>query len=123
MDTVQLVSRLYQRALQDLDNAKKAKSFKDSLAYACHAQEILTVLCGSINSEHGGELAMNLVRMYEFMRHQLLEAMSSDAKNFNKHIDDVTAVLRPLSEAWTNLQYPCSAAEALHSNPTKENHR
>lgn len=61
------------------------------------AIDIIGGLREGLNPEAGGELAVNLDALYDFMQRRLVEAnLRSDAAM----LDEVAGLLRPVKEAW-----------------------
>ena len=106
-EPVRLVELLYQRALRDLECAKEMWPDKtrhgESVRFAVHAQLILKELYNAVNLKEGGELAANLVRLYEFMQFHLMEAITGQDQQAAPKISDVIGLLQPLSEAWSTI--------------------
>lgn len=61
------------------------------------AISIIEGLRGSLNHEAGGEIARNLDNLYEYMTRQLVRA---NLDNGAAPLDEVTALLREVKEAW-----------------------
>ena len=106
-EPVRLVELLYQRALRDLECARemwpdKARH-KEAIRLAVHAQMILKELYNAVNLKEGGELAANLVRLYEFMQFQLMEATGGQDQQAARKISDVICLLQPLIAAWSTI--------------------
>lgn len=72
-----LILMLYDGALRFLRQAIKGLEEKN-LEFAHHnlirTQNILTELIASLNFDKGGEIALNLFRIYEFMHYTLVQA-------------------------------------------------
>jgi flagellar protein FliS len=75
---VELVRLLYSKAIEKLNQARAAPQGNDRRRNAdiSRAMEILAELQGSLNFEAGGEIAANLARLYEYLQHRLLHAMT-----------------------------------------------
>jgi len=61
------------------------------------AQDVIRELMVTLNTEKGGEMAQNLMRLYDYMYQQLVEA------NIKKNVANVRSVLRmleDLKETW-----------------------
>jgi flagellar protein FliS len=103
----QLVLMLYDGALRSLDRALLGFGLKDPAEYhqtinnnIVRAQRILQELSASLNMEQGGELAMHLRRLYEYMNRRLLHS------NLNKSEDGIHETIRHLTvlrDAWSKM--------------------
>ena len=99
----QLVVMLYDGAIRFLTIAREkmvAGELEPRHAHLIKAQKILAELLSSLNLKEGGDVALNLQRVYSFMLQQLVEANLYDKP---KPIDDVLAMLRELREGWAEV--------------------
>ncbi len=62
---------------------------------------ILTVLAGSLNVKDGGELAENLLELYDYSKRVLNEYLED--KNIKK-LDEVYQIFTKLSEGWNGIE-------------------
>ena len=62
---------------------------------------ILTVLAGSLNIKEGGELAGNLLELYDYCKRVLNEYLED--KNLKK-LDEVYSIFTNLSEGWNGIE-------------------
>ena len=62
---------------------------------------ILTVLAGSLNVKDGGELAQNLLELYDYCKRVLNEYLED--KN-TKKLDEVYLIFTNLSEGWNGIE-------------------
>lgn len=100
---LELVLVLYAGLLEELERAKshithkrydrKAKSINKCI-------DILNALTSSLEFESGGELVLNLARLYDHCVYRLYEASSE--LNTQK-IDEVVLILTNLHEGWQGL--------------------
>ncbi len=103
---VQLVVLLYDGAIEMINRASKVIEAKpDNWIEQFHnhliaAQNIITELTVSLNIEHGGELASNLFRLYEYINHQLI---SANVEKSTKHLIEVKGLLQTLKEGWVTI--------------------
>jgi flagellar secretion chaperone FliS len=73
------------------------------------AQAIVFELIATLDLERGGELASNLLRIYEYMNHRLVEAnLRKDAEPAR----EVQGLLRELLPAWEAAARQTAAAPA-----------
>lgn len=110
-DPHKLISLLYQGALLAITNAKSGIARGDIAARGkaiSHAILIIdSGLSASLNKEVGGDLALNLAALYEYMSHRLLAAnLSSDINA----LDEVSRLLNELKEAWESIRQPTAAS-------------
>ena len=95
-----LILMLYDGAIRFIQQGIKAmKENKIELAHnnLLRSQNIMVELMASLNFEKGGELAVNLFRIYEFMHYTLVQA------NVKKEAEPLTRVaeqLKMLRESW-----------------------
>ena len=106
-DPHKLISMLYQGALLAIANAKNSILRRDIPARGkaiSHAIKIINNgLNLSLDKEVGGDLALNLSALYEYMSHRLLFAnINSDMEA----LDEVARLLGELKEAWESIRQP-----------------
>lgn len=91
---------LYDGAIQFLNKAKIAFEQEDFSSYSNHligAEKIILEFMNTLDMEIGGDLAVNLYRLYEYLYRSLINA------NLNKDIskvDEVLKILKGLRETW-----------------------
>lgn len=109
-DPHKLISMLYQGALLAIANAKNGILRKDIPAKGkAISHAILIVDSGlnaSLNKEVGGDLALNLSALYEYMSNRLLYA---NLNNNIEALDEVAELLGGLKEAWESIRQPAAA--------------
>jgi flagellar protein FliS len=100
----ELIDMLYARCVQDLHGAKMLfelqgdpRSQADAIHQVVHAQQILAELNKSVNHEQGGDLAVNLSRIYDYCQHRLTEAVS---KRDAGAVKEVLGLVSELHGAW-----------------------
>jgi flagellar protein FliS len=110
-DPHKLISMLYQGALLAIANAKNSILRRDIPARGkaiSHAIKIINNgLNLSLDKKAGGDLALNLSALYEYMNNRLLFA------NINSDIevlDEVARLLGELKEAWESIRQPALMA-------------
>jgi flagellar protein FliS len=100
-----LISMLYQGAILAIANAKNGILRKDIPAKGTAiSQAILIIgdgLKASLDKKVGGDLALNLDALYDYMNSRLLTA---NLKNDIAALDEVTRLLRELKEAWDSIR-------------------
>jgi flagellar protein FliS len=116
-DPHKLISMLYQGALLAIANAKNGILRKDIPAKGkaiSHAILIIdTGLNASLNKEVGGDLALNLSALYEYMSKRLLVA---NLNNDMEALDEVARLLADLKGAWEEIRQP-AAIPSSPANP------
>jgi flagellar secretion chaperone FliS len=116
-DPHKLISMLYQGALLAIANAKNGMMRKDIPAKGKAISHAILIigdgLNASLNKEVGGELALNLASLYDYMNTRLLHA---NLKNDMAALDEVSGLLLGLKEAWESIRQstvPAPPAQAL----------
>jgi flagellar protein FliS len=98
------VIMLYESSIEALGKAVEAIREKDiqrKIRYIDKAIAILEGLLSSLNTEVGGEIALNLQELYLYM---IKELTTANLKNDLAKIEHVTTLLRELKEAWTQIR-------------------
>lgn len=98
-----LVLLLYDGAIKFLRMANKAiaeKNVQDAHNNLIKAENILFELMSTLDMDAGGEIAHNLMRLYDFMIWQLIEA--NKTKDAAK-VDSVVKLLLNLRDAWKEI--------------------
>lgn len=110
-DPHKLISMLYQGALLAIANAKNGILRHDIAAKGkaiSHAILIIdSGLNASLNKEVGGDLALNLSALYEYMSKRLLVA---NLNNDLAALDEVARLLNDLKGAWETIRQPGATA-------------
>lgn len=91
---------LYDGAIRFLNTAKKAiaeNNIEKTHNNLIKAQNIILEFMNSLDMEVGGEIAINLYRLYEYLHHQLVQA---NIKKDVAIIDEVLDHLRSLKTTW-----------------------
>lgn len=101
---VRLIMMLYDGAIRFLRQGQDAMQRGDREKQnncLVRAQRILAELTSSLNIEEGGEIAVNLMALYQFMNEQLVIAnLQDDVEKVQK----VREMLESLREAWTQAE-------------------
>jgi flagellar protein FliS len=98
-DPLELVVMLYRGAISFLNGAEKAMLARDietSHRLLLRAQDIVAELMGTINLD-AGEVAVNLMRLYDFMQQRLIKANLTKDPSYSA---EVRAMLIELLETW-----------------------
>jgi len=103
----QLVLMLYEGAIRFLEAAKGGFNIEDPVDSVSainnniiRAQEIIRELDFSLNVKEGGDLALQLRRLYDYFDHTLTEA---NQRKELKGIDEVIARISTLRDAWASM--------------------
>ena len=117
----QLIAMLYERAISAIGAAKsymqrgeiagKGESISKAIAIIDEGLKI------SLNEAEGGELAVNLKALYEYMTLRLLHA---NVHNDAAALDEVARLLGQLKSAWDEIGKPVAAAQAADSMHTAQ---
>ena len=103
-DNVKIISLLYDGAISFIKIAKQRLQEGDIAAkglYVGKATAVVSELATSLNMEAGGEISVNLRRLYDFILDRLLYAnMSNDEEAFD-HVEGVLEILR---NAWRQIE-------------------
>ena len=111
-----LILMLYDGAIKSVSTAKdaiEAKDFVHSYKSIVKARDIVMELLGILNLELGGEVAVNLQRLYIYVVGRLTEA------NFTHEIpllDNALAILGNLRSAWAELDFKEALASGVPDN-------
>lgn len=103
-DPHKLIQLLYNGALERINMAKARIQQKD---YSAKAQllnkaiEIIGGLRSFLDFEKGGELALRLESLYDYMERTLLEA---SARNEVAKLDEVADLLRSIKDGWDGIR-------------------
>lgn len=113
----QLVVMLYDGAIRFLEQALTGFQYKDPLEFnstinnnVIRAQEIITELNCSLDLTQGGELAVQLRRIYDYMHHRL--TLSNNQK-VPDGIRDAIQRLSTLRDAWREMLLQQVGATAM----------
>jgi flagellar protein FliS len=102
---VRLVVMLYDGAIRFLTIAKEQMAsgeIEERHLNLIRAQKIIGELISSLDMENGGEIAVNLRRLYAFMLQHLVEANLYDRQD---QVEDVIKLLRDLRESWMAVDH------------------
>ncbi len=99
-----LIQMLFEGALEKIAKAKGFMARKEIEKKGQHiswAIKIIGGLQGSLNMEVGGEVAVNLDKLYEYMIHKLFEA---NLENSIEKLDEVTRLLSNIKDGWDGIE-------------------
>ena len=103
VDRIKLVVMLYDGAISFLKTAISyldKNDFAGKGVYIAKAQDIIDELNNSLNMNEGGEIAVNLRKIYNFLYFYLVKANLSRDK---KMINEVINILSTLRDAWEQV--------------------
>jgi flagellar secretion chaperone FliS len=102
---LQLIHLLYQAAITEIRDARRnmaAKRVAEKCSNINKACAIVTELRGSLNHEEGGEIALRLEALYNYILSRLLDA---NLRKLDEPLGEVIALLSTLDEAWKELAH------------------
>lgn len=114
---MRLVICLYEQAIEDLRLAILALERGDIEArtrFINHSLTVIAQLQGSLDMEHGGDVAINLARFYGLVRTGLVEAQ---VRQSARMIEDQISQLATVHEAWLEVERIATApgSQPYHS--------
>jgi flagellar protein FliS len=115
-DPVELVSILYEHAAISVQDARQSLAMCDVAGRAravTKAIAIMGELEGSLNREQGGDIAVNLGRLYPYMRERLTHANITQT---DEPLAEVEALLRTLGDGWKEIAGLTPAAPRISTN-------
>ncbi|MDR3205295.1 MAG: flagellar export chaperone FliS [Deltaproteobacteria bacterium] len=117
VDKGRLIIILYEGAIRFIREAIKAQENGDIPLKASsinRALDIIAELNQSLNMQEGGDIAVNLRRIYKFWNDHLLKAkVSRDGQG----LSDVESMMISLAQAW---QVVCQDPEAAKATPKED---
>lgn len=101
-DPLQIVVLLYEGAIKNLNQWLMLIDTDVDTASArlMRTQEIINYLRASLDHSHGGEIAFNLERLYNYMRDRLIEA---NLQRDRAKVQEVIGLLQTLLEGWHGI--------------------
>lgn len=123
---MELVLMVYDECIRSLDQAIEAFNLEEGPesieiigASLLHAQESITELDLSLDLEQGGEIAVNLHRLYEFMVYHLSQAnvkkKLGPVKEVREMVDDLRDVWRQVASQESMIEERPDAPVGLRS--------
>lgn len=103
-DPHKLIQLLYNGALERINMAKarmQADDYAGKGKLISKAIEIIGGLRSFLDFDKGGDLAVRLEGLYDYMERTLFEA---NAKNDPAKLDEVAALLRQIKEGWDGIR-------------------
>mgnify|MGYP000047135993 CR=1 FL=1 len=112
-DTIKLVILCYDAVIRDLEIARdfhENNAIENGYVKIRHAQDIITELLLGLDYERGGEISINLSKIYNFMLRELMVINSSKDTKIYTHI---IKMLAELKEAWEHVRKASSQMSPL----------
>jgi flagellar secretion chaperone FliS len=103
-DPHRLIQLLLEGALERMSVAKnriQAKDYEGKNKYLNKAIEIIGGLRSFLDFENGGDLAVNLEALYDYIERRLFEA---NVRNNIKLIDECSGLLRQVKQGWDGIR-------------------
>ena len=103
-DPHKLIQLLYNGALERINMAKariQAKDYEGKGKLISKAIEIIGGLRSFLDFDKGGELALRLESLYDYMERTLFDA---NLKNDVRKLDEVADLLRSVKEGWDGIR-------------------
>jgi flagellar protein FliS len=119
VDKGRLIVLLYEGAVKFLREAVKAQEEGDIPAksgFINRALDIIGELSQSLNMQDGGDIALNLKRIYQFWTDHLLRAK---IVRDSQAMDDVIGMMVSLIEAWQTVCNDAEVSRTARSGPEK----
>lgn len=102
-DPHHLISMLMDGAIESITSAKSHMEQKNTASKGediSKAISILTGLMSSLDLKQGGELAQNLMSLYDYMLTKLVEA---NVSNLSENLDEVVTLLNEVKTGWAEI--------------------
>ncbi|MFA5984411.1 MAG: flagellar export chaperone FliS [Methylococcaceae bacterium] len=99
-----LIQMLMEGFLARVNSAKGAIDHNDFEAKAIFISKAIAIVGGlneALDLEKGGEIAVNLNNLYDYISNRLLQASSENNTNI---LDEVTDLMKQIKEAWDAIK-------------------
>ncbi len=103
-DPATLILMLFDRAIVLLDKAKNEiieKQYEEKGYSLTKVNEIIAELSGTLDMEKGGEIATSLLRLYNFVMREIIDA---DTNLNTNAIDNARRIVSELRESWVRIK-------------------
>ena len=103
-DPATLVLMCYDATIEDLRRAKEhhaSRRMMDAYERIRHGQDVITELVVGLDFERGGEIAVNLSRIYNYLLRELIGINSSNSPEV---YDGLIDILQELRKAWQEVK-------------------
>jgi flagellar protein FliS len=118
-DPLQLVRILYRVAVESVEKARQALRAGDNAERSrqiTRCCEILGELALAVDHQKGGELARNLVELYDYLQRRLQEA---NFQRIEEPLEEAEKLIGGLLEAWEQCQPPAGTTAAAPESPVE----
>jgi len=108
-DQKELILICYDESIRSLQQGKECylkNQYEEKARLFIRAQDFITELMVSLNLEAGGQIAVNLRNIYQYVIDSIVQA---DLKKNFKLIDKLIAMLSELRSAWAEIAFQPSA--------------
>ena len=102
-NNVQLIQMLFDGLIESLAMARghiENRAIEEKSKAIARAGRIVVGLQGALDFERGGELAQNLHELYAYVTRRLFHI---NAQNDLEALEEVTTLMKDISQAWQNL--------------------
>ena len=116
----QLIVMMYDAAVRFMKQAIKAIETKDiegAHNNIIRTENIIYELMSTLNTDKGGEIAENLLKLYDYMIWELVDA--NTAKSIEK-IENVLKVITPLRSAWKEIVSRDESKAPVQTEPERK---
>ncbi len=99
----ELITMLFDGALERILSAKGAMEANDVVVKGMLISKAITIISGLkayLDLEKGGELAQNLMQLYDYAEEKLFEA---NFQNDQALLDEVAQIITTLKEGWVGM--------------------
>ncbi|ROQ90760.1 flagellar export chaperone FliS [Desulfosoma caldarium] len=103
-DTASLVLMCYDATIRNLQQAKEyhaSRRMDEAYNRIRHSQDVITELLVSLDFERGGEIAINLSRVYNYLLRELIGINSMKSPEI---YNGLITILEELREAWQEVK-------------------
>jgi flagellar protein FliS len=107
---IELIRLLYSKAIEQLQRAVRHTrdgDVRERNACLARVMEIVAELQGALNLDAGGDLAVQLAALYDYVQRQLIEAAAEPAAV--AQLEEVRVLLVNLHEGWRDCEPPPAA--------------
>jgi flagellar protein FliS len=118
-DPHRLIQMLMEGALTRMSQAKgmiETKNHEGKAKLLGRVMDIISTLQSSLDHAQGGDISVNLDRLYDYMNHRLLEASSANDVSM---IDEVMALLLEIKFGWDGIRDEYLAANGKKPSEQK----
>jgi len=122
-DPHRLIQMLFEGALKRISFAKGAmqrKQIVEKGKFISQTIEIVGGLRASLDVENGGDIALNLESLYDYISRRLVTA---NLKNSEDILDEVAGLLMDVKIAWDAINAPATSVQAPNQVSVAENQK